>query len=356
MKFLGDFKGKVCAIQLKSVTLQDTGTWYCKIEKWISYQQILGVAPTISKAMSINVREKFKIIEMFPKTRLRLKEGDSIVLKCVGNYKLDKCKFEHFDKFCQFEFLTNSTTATMIKSCSEHFNGRVEFIGNYENNKCAIKIKYAEIQDGGDWSCQLNSKDLKNGGNEEFQSTSVKFYINVNEKFRFTEIKPKHHLIVHKGEKVTFSCASNQYFEKCTFKHHDKKCEMSWDGFFEKEILDCDDFKKARIFGNPKNKTCEINLKSISENDTGIWSCQLKLFHGYKQTSGLIIEGKILIEMAHDNIKDSTMINIIVTIISCVCFIATIITILCLNFRPCIPKLPEEKFQSEGVTEDNVEL
>ena len=76
----------------------------------------------------------------------------------------------------------------------------------------------------------------------------------------------------------------------------------AWLSLFEKEILDCDDFKKARIFGNPKNKTCEINLKSISENDTGIWSCQLKLFHGYKQTSGLIIEGKMLIEMAQDNI------------------------------------------------------
>ena len=162
MKFFGDFENNICAIQLKPATLQDTGTWYCKMEKWISTQQNLGEAPTISKAMTINIREKFKIIEKLPKTRLRVTEGDSIVLKCVGNYKLNKCKFEHFDKICQFEF-HNSTTTTMMKSCMEHFNGRVEFIGNYENNICAIKIRSAEIQDGGDWSCQLNPQDLKNG-------------------------------------------------------------------------------------------------------------------------------------------------------------------------------------------------
>ena len=114
---------------------------------------------------------------------------------------------------------------------------------------------------------------------------------------------------------------------------------MSWDGFFEKEIFNCYDFKdnKAQIFGNPKNKTCEINLKSISGNDAGVWSCQLKLFQGYKQTSGLIIEEKMLVEMAP--LKNSTTINIIVTIVSCMCFMATIISILCLNFSP---KLPEE--------------
>ena len=187
MKFIGDFENNVCAIQLKPVTLQDTGTWYCKIEKWISWQQDLGAAATISNAMTINVREKFKIIEKFPKTRLRMKEGDSIVLKCVGNYKLNSCKFQHFGKLCQFE-LHNSTTTTMMKSCTENFNGRIEFIGNYENNNCAIKIRSAEIQDGGEWSCQLSPQNVKNGN--EVQS-KMKFYLNVNEKFRFTEIKPK---------------------------------------------------------------------------------------------------------------------------------------------------------------------
>lgn len=119
--------------------------------------------------------------------------------------------------------------------------------------------------------------------------------------FDLTLVTPKASS-VKEGESVVLSCTVDTYYEWCKFEHAGKKCDYEWR---KKEwnitLLDCSDFNdKIRYVGDYNNYNCAIELKNVTPEDAGEWTCEMESYHagryrgyGYQKTGSMMIDVEV---------------------------------------------------------------
>merc|ERR1712117_383429 len=90
------------------------------------------------------------------------------------------CTFTHLksNKFCDFQWKSGPNNVT-VNQCD--FEGRYEYLGDYDNYKCGIRIYHTMTEDSGEWKCDLeeyNRAETVRGYGEKVRKT---FQVWVNE-------------------------------------------------------------------------------------------------------------------------------------------------------------------------------
>ena len=87
------------------------------------------------------------------------KPGSNVTLKCQASDTMEHCIWSHKSRGkyqkCTFEWtLTNGNTET--KKCyPDDINKRTNFVGNYDQNECFIKLLNINTYDHGEWKCHI---------------------------------------------------------------------------------------------------------------------------------------------------------------------------------------------------------
>ena len=277
--FTGNPNTKICALTLKSVTLMNAGNWDCDLKLFHGYNN--ASLAHVKGDIQLKVIPKFSFTEITPGTNswLSLEEDEFVELYCAVNQQFEKCSFLHYNLTCEFKWEEHLYNVS-IRNCAD-FEGRFEFISKNDGRSCGIRLKSTKIEDGGDWTCEFLPLYGDAYGNRVLVSS--KLWFKVTEKFKLTSLTTQL-LEVKKGNNVILDCSVNKIYEKCSFQHIDTQntCEMYWEAYKNKTTLNCSDYNETVVFiGHPTKKVCSLHLKSVSLIDTGLWICELKLFHGY---------------------------------------------------------------------------
>ena len=98
--------------------------------------------------------------------------------------------------------------------------------------------------------------------------------------FRITNSE-KTNITVHDGENVEFTCIASDHFQFCAFERANSGtiCRRKW-----RKVTDCDAFKNRAEFTEGPNpnvykKKCKLQLKSVTLEDEGKWTCVLDTFN-----------------------------------------------------------------------------
>ena len=99
--------------------------------------------------------------------------------------------------------------------------------------------------------------------------------------FTLTEVQPQQKLSVQEGESILLKCTVDNYYEWCTFKHNGKKCDFEWRrDVYNVTELDCKDYnERAEYMGDYDNYQCAIELKFVTPDDQGEWSCEIEEYN-----------------------------------------------------------------------------
>ena len=93
-----------------------------------------------------------------------VKEGDSFTLFCAVDDYWEWCKFSHADKFCDYQWKKNVWNVTVL-NCDD-YAGRAEFVADYDQYQCGMKLSNVGLEDAGKWSCEIES--YRAGGGRNF--------------------------------------------------------------------------------------------------------------------------------------------------------------------------------------------
>ena len=98
--------------------------------------------------------------------------------------------------------------------------------------------------------------------------------------FSLIEVQPQK-ISVQEGKSIVLNCAVDSYYEWCTFKHNGKKCDYEWRrDVYNVTELDCKDYHgRAEYKGDYNNYKCGIELKFVTLEDQGEWSCEIEEYN-----------------------------------------------------------------------------
>ena len=105
-------------------------------------------------SLALVISNTFDLLEVRPKN-ISVKEGDSVTLFCSVDAYWEWCKFSHGGKVCDYVWKKEQWNVTVL-NC-EDFAGRAEFVADYDQYHCAMKLSNVQLEDAGDWSCELES-------------------------------------------------------------------------------------------------------------------------------------------------------------------------------------------------------
>lgn len=156
-EYLGDYDNYKCGIGLKNVDLAMNGEWKCDVEEFYRAETIRNYGTVVSKTFQVDVEANngFSIVSNTPSSgSLEIEEGDPIDLWCNMDEFWEWCTFKHMtsNKLCDFQWMTALDNVT-VTECD--FEGRYEYLGDYDDHKCGIRIKQATPGDSGEWRCDL---------------------------------------------------------------------------------------------------------------------------------------------------------------------------------------------------------
>ena len=164
-RWLGDFyqyKKTGCKIQIKSATLQDAGSWSCKLEKWKDTPQNRGSQDTSTKTVTkIEIIPDFKLVGDEPLEPNVIKLGDTVNLECEANQMYESCSFMHSStgKKCELSFMSNvKKDENPIHVECDDFQDKIDFLESSKvkgSKSCSIQLKDFAEADAGQWTCNL---------------------------------------------------------------------------------------------------------------------------------------------------------------------------------------------------------
>ena len=211
-------------------------------------------------------------------------------LQCNSNDFFKFCTFQHLGKKCIFE--TNYSSGddkwtTSVANCD--FGDRIQFMGNPSKKECAIKLKNLTLDDGGEWSCEVEQQKTgdENQGNGIIVLGKMSLKVEPNDsRFRVKNVSYVNDRIMEGGA-VNLNCTLNDNFHFCIFKLNNmKKCVFDYGG----NQIDCHkDFKRRVSYTGQKNqykKICAMEIINVNLNDAGQWTCQAEEWLSSTQFQG----------------------------------------------------------------------
>ncbi len=110
----------------------------------------------------------FRVWNHSPKNISYLAQGDDITLSCSSDNWWKWCTFKHAEsgKVCDFQWKFEPYNVTVL-DCDD-FAGRFEFVGDYNNYNCAVKLTGMTGQEAGKWRCEMEEfwKGLQRGAGD----------------------------------------------------------------------------------------------------------------------------------------------------------------------------------------------
>ena len=82
-------------------------------------------------------------------------EGGSVTLYCHVDGWWEWCTFKHDGNLCDFGYDSNDTVTQL--NCTEDYEFRAEFVGDYNNYECAMELSNVKLEDAGKWTCEVES-------------------------------------------------------------------------------------------------------------------------------------------------------------------------------------------------------
>ena len=123
------------------------------------------VSVTLFIALEVITLEAFKITSFLPESgSTSLKEGDSLDLWCNSDYYWEWCKFtsKSSGRWCELQWESAPDNVT-VNNCDD-FSGRFEYLGDYDNYRCGIRIHDVRPDESGEWTCRLDDYDGRGYG------------------------------------------------------------------------------------------------------------------------------------------------------------------------------------------------
>ena len=134
-----------------------------------SFLQLLTIILSAIYVDSLDVN-----IGVSSQVQLPLKQGSSITLKCQGSESYEYCTWSHGPNKCKFEWKRHVTLVSgeiRRTYCSNYFNGRLHFAGDYSKHECSIQLTNSRISDHGEWRCTLEEYVFANGEGDKDTAT-----------------------------------------------------------------------------------------------------------------------------------------------------------------------------------------
>merc|ERR1712038_348370 len=111
-------------------------------------------------ALEVIRLDAFKITSFLPESgSTSVKEGGSLDLWCNADYYWEWCKFtsESSGRWCELQWESAPDNVT-VNNCDD-FLERFEYLGDYDNYKCGIRIHNVGPDEAGEWTCLLDDYD-----------------------------------------------------------------------------------------------------------------------------------------------------------------------------------------------------
>ena len=117
----------------------------------------------------------FEITSYSPRTNsnsgITLQEGEALELWCNVDDWWEWCTFTHTasSKSCELDWKWDPYNVTVL-DCAD-FEGRFEYLGDYNNYKCGVRFKDMRPDEGGKWQCNVeeynDGKGTSRGSNPQ---------------------------------------------------------------------------------------------------------------------------------------------------------------------------------------------
>ncbi|TRY78631.1 hypothetical protein TCAL_14436 [Tigriopus californicus] len=142
--------------------------------------------------------------------------------------------------------------------------------------------------------------------------------------FKVTTISQAH-TVVQEGESLVLQCSVDDWYEWCTFRHKNKKCDFQWrKDVYNITVLDCQDYEgRFQFQGQYNNNECGIEIENVAVEDGGEWVCEFENYYngyyrgyGYQAEKKMTVEVKILTTTTTTTTTTSTTTTTTPTIIS----------------------------------------
>jgi len=267
-------------------------------------------------ALEVIFLDAYKITSFLPESgSASVKEGGSLDLWCNADYYWEWCKFtsESSGRFCELQWESAPDNVT-INNCDD-FLERFEYLGDYDNYKCGIRIHDVRPDEAGEWTCLLDDYD----GRGYRHGTQVEHSFNVDvelkpkpttttttttpktntksadkftsdiwaenaDKFKITSYIPESgSTAIKEGGSLDLWCNVNNWWELCAFKHvpSNRVCSLKWEHApYNVTVDDCTDFEgRFEYLGDYDNYKCGIRLHDVRPADKGEWACELENYY-----------------------------------------------------------------------------
>jgi len=181
-EYIGDYDNYKCGVRIYNASLGEVGKWRCDLREYDRAETRRDYGTTDSKTFQNDVEattttfklpplpaylttdeddevgetgDGFSITSYEPASgSAEVTAGWPLELWCNVDGCWEWCTFSHLssNKFCDFQWMSGPNNVT-VNHCD--FERRYEYLGDYDNYKCGIRINHARIEDSGEWRCDL---------------------------------------------------------------------------------------------------------------------------------------------------------------------------------------------------------
>ena len=175
-EYLGNYNYYKCGVRIYNADLAMAGLWRCDLTEWTRAATGRASKVTDSRTFSVEVEATtttttttalpplpsdqltdngFSLISYEPSSgSAETQVGWPLELWCNVDDWWEWCSFTNLisNKSCEFQWRYGPDNVT-VNRCD--FEGRYEFLGDYNNYKCGIRIYNIGTADAGPWTCDL---------------------------------------------------------------------------------------------------------------------------------------------------------------------------------------------------------
>ncbi len=97
----------------------------------------------------------YHITKQSPEKVQRLKQGDSVTLSCTAYDYWEWCTMRHVPtgRICDIDWRKPEWNVSVL-NCGA-FQGRYEYVGDYDKYNCAVRFTDLRGEDAGQWECDM---------------------------------------------------------------------------------------------------------------------------------------------------------------------------------------------------------